>query len=505
MVSRDNASKPNVLFITTDQHRFDAVGFMGSTEVATPNLDRLAASGVVFERSYVTNPVCMPSRATLITGQFPDANGVRRNGIEVPDPEWGLARSFRDAGYRTGMFGKTHFAPLRKDYAPDAKFHTWHEGETYYGFEERAITHDLKDYVSDVATAYFPTPESRGKTHAFDADDYLDWVKEVAPDAWELAVREGLSGREAVIAPELWTSELPVALHQSRWTVDRTRDFIERHRDERWFAWCSFVDPHHPFNAPREYRDRYDSTTFAEPVWSDDEFALRSHFHQERSSEQRDTWLTHWREYRAQYYAMLTLIDDEIGRLLGFLEETGLAGDTLVIFTADHGEMLGDHRLSRKGLFHYEPLIRVPLAMSWPGHLPEGTRQDGIVQHVDLPATMLDAAGIALAPQHQGMSLLPWASGEQAGPIRPYALVTNGGEGPHYDPWPELRTLVSDDWKLQLYVDEDHLEVDHLATDPHELAPRDPAAEPDRVRSLLVDLIEAGSKASVWGRQTGRW
>ena len=122
------AERPNILFITTDQHRFDATGFWGSPDVHTPELDRMAANGVEFERAYVTNPVCMPSRASLLLGQFPDAHGVRRNGIEVPDQPWGVARVMRGNGWRTGMFGKTHFCPLRRDYQPDAVFHDWRVG-----------------------------------------------------------------------------------------------------------------------------------------------------------------------------------------------------------------------------------------------------------------------------------------------------------------------------------------------------------------------------------------
>lgn len=495
--------RPNVLFITTDQHRFDAVGFMGSTEVHTPNLDRLAASGVVFERCYVTNPVCMPSRASMLTGQFPDANGVRRNGIEVPDAPWGLARTFLAAGYRTGMFGKTHFAPLRKDYGPGTRFHDWNQGETYYGFQERAITHDLKDYVSGEQTHY---RDHHGPQANFIRDDYLDWMKQEHPETWRLAVREGLPEGETAAASELWTSAIPPELHQSHWIADRTMDFVARSGDDPWFAWCSFVDPHHPFNAPAAYRERYDPATFAAPVWADDELDRRSHFHRERSAEQRATWLEHWREYRAQYYAMISLIDDEIGRLLGCLETSGQAANTVVVFTADHGELLGDHGLSRKGLFHYEPLIHVPLVIAGPGVDGAGTRQTGIVQTVDAITTMLALAEVPVPPEMQGMSLRPWLTGERTDAIQPFALVTNGGEGPHYDPWPELRTLVRDDgWKLQHYVGEDWLELDDLKADPHELDPRDPDTHQAEVRSLLADLVDAGSAASVTGRQTGRW
>lgn len=503
--SGTNGKRPNVLLITTDQHRFDAVGFMGNQEVRTPNLDRLAERGVVFERSYVTNPVCMPSRATFLTGQFPDAHGVRRNGIEVPDSPWGIGRTFRSNGYRTGKFGKAHFSPLRRDYAPETSLHAWGEGETYYGFEERAITHDLKDYVSDVATSYYPDPTHRGPELNFTQDDYLDWLRQAHPESYILAVREGLVESEEPTAPELWTSELPVDLHQSHWIVDNTMEFIDRHADKAWFAWCSFVDPHHPFNAPRAYREIYDRDALEPPVWDDDELARRSAYHRDRSDEQHLIWQEHWREYRAQYYGMITLIDDEIGRLLGHLDELGLTEDTVVVFTADHGEMLGDHGIPRKGLFHYETLIRVPLVVSWPGTLAEGRRQEGIVQSVDVPATLLDLAGLAVPHEYQGVPLSSWTRDERDDSPRRHALVTNGGEGPHYDPWPELRTLVTDEWKLQCYVGEGVLELDNLREDPEELSPKNLEEHAADVNSLLQEMVEAGSEASVWGRHRGRW
>lgn len=363
---------PNILFVTTDQHRCDAVGFMGSGEVHTPNLDRLAASGVAFERVYVTNPGCMPSRATFLTGQFLDSHDVRRNGIEVPDQPWGIGRVFGENGYRTGMFGKTHFSALRRDYQLDADFHNWKEGETYYGFEERAVTHDLKDYISDLATAYY-REHDRPANLNFTHDDYLDWMEQEHPAHYPSAVREGLVEGQQPLASEPWTSDLPPELHQSRWIADQTMSFIDRHQEEPWFAWCSFVDPHHPFNAPGHYRNLYDTASFEAPVWDDTELERRSPYHQERFAQQRGVWQEHWREYRAQDYGMISLIDDQVGRLIDHLERSNFRERTIIVYTADHGELLGDHGLSRKGLLHYEPLIRVPLQSPGPARFRRGS------------------------------------------------------------------------------------------------------------------------------------
>ncbi len=499
------AAMPNVLLITTDQHRFDALGCMGNRDVHTPHIDRLAAQGVTFDRCYVTNPVCMPSRASLLTGQFPDANGVRRNGIPVPDVAFGLGRAVRQHGMRTGMFGKTHFASLRRDYDASYQFPDWRRGDDYYGFTTRAITHDLKDYVSDVPTMTRPNPTPAAPERAFVLDDYINWMHEHYPEWYRLAVREGLAEGQLPLAPELWSSELPADLHQTTWISERTMEFIDEQREGPFFAWCSFVDPHHPFNAPRAYRERYDPATFAPPLWEEGELTHRSPYHRDRHQQSTAPFKEHWREYRAQYYAMISLIDDQVGRLLRHLDDRGLTENTLVIFTSDHGEMLGDHGLARKGLFHYEPLIHVPLLLRWPDRFMAGSHQPGIVQTVDITATILEAAGVVPQLPYQGISLVPWCCGERGDAPRAYALVTNCGEGPHYDPWPELRTLVTDRWKLHAYVDEDHIEVDDLIEDPGELHPLRVQEHPDLVRQLLGRLVDAGSAAAVWRRQAGRW
>ncbi len=358
--------------------------------------------------------------------------------------------------------------------------------------------------MSDVPTYYHQG--ARGPEANFLRDDYLDWIAREHPDAWRLAVHEGLPEDQAPITNEAWTSALPQELHQSHWIVDQTIGFIDRHQREPWFAWCSFVDPHHPFNAPQAFRDRYDPATFAEPMWDDREFERRSRWHHQRLQEQGGPRQEHWREYRAQYYGMISLIDDEIGRLLAYLEEHDLTRNTVIVFTADHGEMLGDHGLPRKGLFHYEPLIRVPLAFAWSGHVPAGRRVDGIAQTVEATVTMLDLVGSPIPPQMQGFSLAPWLYGDRLDSPRDAALVTNGGEGLHYDPWPELWTLVTDNWKLQYGVHDGFIDLDHLGEDPHEIAPRDPDDYPEVVQRLLCRLVDAGSDASSMREvQTGRW
>ncbi len=505
-----NQAETNVILITADQLRFDTLGFMGSSEVKTPNLDKLAGDGVVFERCYTTNPVCMPARASLLLGQYPDTHGVRRNGINVPDKPYGLARILSNKGYFTGFVGKTHFCSLHNQFDKTETFHNWRIGTDYYGFQYRQITHDLKDYITYHPPYPHRNPPNNPDPRIYNLDDYADWIRQNHPEYYELAICDGLASSSDVMGPELWTSQLPPDLHQTTWITDRAIDFIELSKNETrpFFLWISFVDPHHPFNAPLKYRNMYDKSEFADPIYNPDEFKFRSKYHIERSNQVfKKVWEPGqlWREYRAQYYAMVTLIDENIGRIISALKDAKLDENTVIIFTADHGEMLGDHQLERKGLFHYEQLIRIPLLIYCPRRFQTG-RIRKICQNVDISATILDLCGISKPVEYQGISLVPYLNGIEDKPIREYALITNGGEGPHYKPWPELRTLVTKRYKLNHYINENHFEIDDLEENPDETKPIDINRNQQLLTELLAKSISCTVKYSTnYGKQVGLW
>jgi arylsulfatase A-like enzyme len=271
----------------------------------------------------------------------------------------------------------------------------------------------------------------------------------------------------------------------------------------------NFFDPHHPFVAPKEYIDRYDPDSLPDPLGFNGELTTKPPIQQLASDESyaghakgySSYSLHEIKEIVAAYYAMVTLIDDEVKRILDRLDALGLAEDTIVIFTSDHGEMLGDHQLLLKGPMLYDCAVRVPLIMRWPGHLPAGERRTDLVQWIDLTSTFIDLAGLEPMPTAQGTSLLPLARGDAHAPTRGWAICEYLNSGHPYDPGVYLTMLRTGDHKLIVEHGSPVTERMHtgelydLAEDPHELRNRwdDPDCASDRIRleRTLLDALTA--------------
>ncbi len=420
------AGKPNILFICTDQQRYDALGFYGNTHIQTPVIDALAADGVLFEQCYVQSPVCAPSRASLVTGQYPSVHGLWGNGVSLPEHAALFSRALAAGGYDCGTIGKMHLAACfggrTEPRPPDDgyRFYRWAHDPSHAS-SENAYHHWLGEH--------FPA--------------LLDEAKAGGP-----RVRHGVAGFDT----------MPTEAHYSRWAADTAIEFLTGERDGEapFFLWVNFYDPHHPFVAPQEYLDRYDPAALPDPIGFPGELDTKPEIQRQASAE---SYAGHARGFAshditeikgiiAAYYAMVSLIDDEVGRILACLNERGLTEDTLVIFTSDHGEMLGDHQLLLKGPMLYEGAVRVPLIMRWPGHLPAGQRRDDLVQWLDLNPTFLDAAGLDSLPGGQGRSLLPLARGDADAEGRGWAICEYLNSGHPYDPPVFLTMLRYDRYKL---------------------------------------------------------
>ncbi|HEY8745576.1 MAG TPA: sulfatase-like hydrolase/transferase [Chloroflexota bacterium] len=415
------ASPPNILFLCTDQQRFDSLRCYGNQHIRTPAIDGLAADGVLFEQCYVQNPVCAPSRASLLTGQYVHTHGLWANGVALPEHAQLFPRALADAGYDCGMAGKLHLA---------ACFQGRTEARHDDGFRVFQWAHD--------------------PTHGSPQNAYHRWLETVRPDLYAAAMASGpgRSGHEAVRF-----DRMPTAYHYSHWVGEETIDYLRRGRidDRPFFFMANFFDPHHPFIAPEEYLARYDPAALPPPIGGPDDLATKPPILQEAS---REGYAGHARGFsayateeirqlRAAYYAMVTLIDDEVQRILTALDALGLRNDTLVIFTSDHGEMLGDHGLLLKGPMLFEGAVRVPLILRWPGHLPPGARRSELVQWLDLCPTVLAAAGCPPLRRSQGQSLLPLAQGD-GGWTRDWALCEYRNSGHPYDP-PVFTTMLRHD------------------------------------------------------------
>jgi arylsulfatase A-like enzyme len=472
------ADKPNILFICTDQQRFDALGCYGNAQIQTPNIDALAAEGVLFEQCYVQSPVCAPSRASLVTGQYPSVHGLWGNGVALPEHARLFSRVLADGGYHCGMIGKMHLA---------ACFGGRTEPRLDDGFEFYRWAHD--------------------PSHGSPENDYHRWLRERHPEHWERVKDHGQRQHHQAAGFDT----MPTEAHYSRWASDSAIEFLGNARDPEkpFFLWMNYFDPHHPFVAPQEYLDRYDPESLPDPIGFPGELDTKPAIQRRASTESyaghargfESHEATEIRQIIAAYYAMVTLIDDEVKRVLDCLDNLGLRNDTLVVFTSDHGEMLGDHQLLLKGPMLYEPAVRVPLIMRWPDRLPAGERRHDLIQWLDLNPTFLQAAGLNMLPGNQGMSLLPLAADESDSNTRGWAICEYLNSGHPYDPPVFLTMLRQDHYKLIVEhgspatTRERMGELYDLEADPHELrnlwnAP-EAAATRIALERMLLDVMVA--------------
>ena len=416
---------PNILFICTDQQRYDALGCYGNTHIQTPTIDKLAEDGVLFEQCYVQNPVCAPSRASLVTGQYVSNHGLWGNGVSLPRHQPLFSRALADSGYSCGMVGKMHLASC-------------FDGRT----EERLDDgYDFYCWAHDTS-------------HRSPENDYHRWLGEKYPDIHEQFVADETQVPNRPNAIDA----IPTEAHYSRWASERAIEFLDQHGgdEDPFFLWVNFYDPHHPFIAPQEYLDRYDPDSVPDPVGFEGELASKPPVQRQISEENHANQARGYTSYQgddvkriiAAYYAMVSLVDDETKRILDRLESLGLTDDTIVIFTSDHGEMLGDHQLLLKGPMLYDCAVRVPLIMRWPGMLPAGERRSEIVQWIDLTSTFTDLAGLEPMPTAQGASLMPLARGDEGAESRGWALCEYFDSGRSFGVPVFLTMLRTGDHKL---------------------------------------------------------
>ncbi len=470
--------RPNILFICTDQQRYDALGCYGNPRIQTPAIDGLAGEGVLFEQCYVQNPVCAPARASLITGRYVHTHGLWANGVALPPGVPLLSRALADDGYDCGLIGKLHLGPA-------------FGGRT----EER-----LDDGFRLFQWAHDPS-------HRSPENQYHRWLEATFPDLYAAALTRDRDQGDGALTFD----NMPTEAHYSRWVGEQTIDFLDRGRDpERpFFLWANFYDPHHPFIAPPEYLARYDPAQMPRPIGHLGSLATKPEIQRQIT---RASYAGHARGYAdhsadeiqrivAAYYAMVTLIDGEVGRMLAALVQLGLARNTLVGFTSDHGEMLGDHELLLKGPMFYEGAVRVPLILRWPGHLPAGARRSELVEWMDLCPTFLEAAGAPPLPGSQARSLLPLARDDADAGARGWALCEYRDSGHPYDPPVQVTMLRRGQYKICVHhgppaTDRPRTgELYDLAADPDELTNLwdDPGSRQIRVEleQYLLDVLVA--------------
>lgn len=437
-----------MLLITSDQQRYDAIGCYGNRHIFTPNLDRMAREGVHFINHTTSCAICTPARASMLLGQYPHTHGAWTVGTTVDPNCRGLSHWLADAGWRTGLFGKAHFEPEQSQYVLRVDLHD----RPYYGFHEFHITED------------------------HNIGEYMDWIRREHPEHVAAArnnthedLRDTpLSDQGPGRLQNCYLSTLPENLHQTAWIADRTVDFIrESRRAERpFFAWCSFVDPHQPYNPPREFAEKYDPATLPPPIASDlDEAEPPSYCHVPGLLSEE------YLRLKAYYYAMVTHIDAHVGRVLETLRGLGALEDTIVVFTSDHGDYLGDHGLVHKGTFLFESIVRAPMIIR-AGRACEvrGAVRRAFSQHEDLAPTIMDLLGLPIPATVQGVSLAD-AMRRETSALDDRSVAFNTpmeGEptwGIRRGPWKLL--FHEDPWGRRLFnLDEDPDETINRLDDP---------------------------------------
>ncbi len=506
MTDAGGTQQPNILLIITDQHRADHVGFGGNTVVRTPNLDALAARGTVFDRALVANPICMPNRSSILTGRVPSAHGCIFNDRSLAWNVNTFPRALHDAGYQTALIGKSHLQHglsrnvfRESDQAPatfvtePAGWDAWENAERYvegpvavpspfYGFDhvEFSIGH------GDQVTGH-----------------HYRWAVEHGADPAMLGQQWG-PGRPAKRRSDEWWQVyepiVPEEFYSTTFVTARTIDWLqETSRNQApWMLQCSFPDPHHPFTPPGRWFDAHlpddmpVSKTFDDPLTD-----APQHLQAFQKMKPSDNVVQMFGPTRSQVqqataaeYGMLEMIDAGVGRILEALERLGMADDTVVVFTSDHGDMFGDHGLMLKGTMHYKGCIRVPLVIARPSS--SGARTAAFASSLDLAQTFLEIAGVPAFDGMQGTSLTPLLD-DPAASVRDHIYIEE--DFPPATIFPilpsKVRTLVTDDGRITRYGTGE-VEVYDWEGDPDErvnLAAGD--RDPKRVASLSDALTGA--------------
>ena len=483
----------NVVVIVADQLRADHLGF-GGGPLATPHLDALAASATVFDQAYVANPTCMPNRSTIATGRWPTAHGTRANGITLDWDAETFMRSMRRAGWRTGAVGKLHFQTMGWPYEP-------HQLEEI----RRQCPEVLDPAIRDAAprrrapgwdqwenadrhrAGHLPMPED---FYGFDDVDlvvghgdrpgghYPQWARERGLDPDTVRIMA-----DALVSypgwDQVYRSEVPVELHPTTYVTEKAVERLERYAaaPDPFLLFVSYPDPHHPFAPPGDYWHQVDPAGVPLPETFFDAHdrspAHVRHMVAERGRPAVDptmTWSPTEEQYREALSAelgLIALLDESIGRILARLDALGLADDTAVVFTSDHGDLFGDHGLMLKHFVHYRGVTRVPLLVRLPGAEPR--RSEALVSSADIAPTLLSLGDL---PWHRGIQgadltgLLEGRTAEVRGSLlveedQPFGVA--GLPGPV-----RMRTVITSEARLTTYGAARTRELYDLAADPLE-------------------------------------
>jgi len=478
--------RPNILYIITDQHRSDWLGCAGHPVVNTPNIDALAAAGTRIGDFQVATPVCMPNRASILTGRMPSVHGLRYNGCRLPLNANTFVDILSKAGYHTAAIGKSHIQPMTADtpigmtddtvrlvdeaWAPEAGDYTQEQPEHYasdgsYAFETPYYGYQHVDMVT--------LHGDRCGGH------YAQWFRENCPEAdtlWD----DASELPHNYTCPQAFRTPVPEEYYPTTWIADRAIAYLDGRKgtDQPFYSFVSFPDPHHPFNPPGKYWDMYDPDDF--------EVALPYEAHQNptppmqwmaEQHEKGGAALTRQTARRvdeqglkqamALTAGMITMIDDQVGRIVAALKANGQYDNTIIIFNSDHGDYLGDYNLLLKGMLPFRSITQVPFIWSDPADR-KGQVVDTMASTIDIPATILERVGLEPFRGMQGRSFLETIQTGAGHRDEVYLEYNDGMPRLGFDRPARVRVLRTPEWRFTLYGGQDWGELYDLTEDPSE-------------------------------------
>lgn len=390
--------KLNIVWFCTDQQRYDTIHSLGNNAINTPNLDRLVREGVAFSNAYAQCPICTPSRSSFLTGKYPRATKAFYNGNEdYSKDEVLVTKLLCDCGYQCGLTGKLHLtsAQGRMETRID-------DGYSYMEWSH----HPHNDWENG-ENAYQTWLKAKGQVW-----EDIYGGRYTSMSHWPPIENENFSGKEVGV---------PAEYHQTTWCVEKAIKFIEQNQHQPWLISINPFDPHPPLDPPQEYKDRLKIEDMPLPLWKEGELNHKPEHQRtdyqiggQNGGTDSIIGMSEYekREKIRDYYAEIELIDDQLGCLINYLEDTGQRDNTVIIFMSDHGEMNGDHGLYWKGAYFYEGVIHVPLIISCPSRFKQNLISDALVELVDIAPTLLEMNGLDIPQYMQGQSLLKILTGE---------------------------------------------------------------------------------------------
>jgi arylsulfatase A-like enzyme len=481
---------PNFLVFIVDQLNAAHLGCYGHPLPATPHIDALARRGWVADESFVATPLCMPNRASLLTGRMPSVHGARRNGVPLSLAARTFADALREAGYDTTLVGKSHLQTIsgKPSLADPGRERLPLDAQRPYpgDYQQESADAWAADPGRDVQRPFygFDHVELAIQHGDLPSGHYRRWLEREHPQALALAGRDNAQPApeyELTRVGQAWRTRLPEELHPTHWVADRTIAHLRRvaGNGRPFLSYCSFPDPHSPYTPPGRWWNRFRPEDMVLPASFDAAGAVPPpHLAWLRRQRDEGRAVKHTmgcfaaterevREAIALNLGGLAFIDQQVGRVLQALDSLGLAQDTVVVFTSDHGEFAGDHQLLLKGPLHYRSLVRTPLVWCDPAAGPG--RSEALLSTIDVAPTILARAGVAGYNGLQGASFLPLVQ-DPGSPWRDSVLVEEEGQRTSYgfSRPVRMRSLLTRRHRLSLYDGADWGELYDRDADPLE-------------------------------------